>query len=139
MLNETIRALRQAARLTQVDLAKAMGVSKQCVSNWENDNIQPSVEMLVRLAQYFRVSTDFFAGAGKGRNDRRGRAERRRDRARTAVGGGPRRKRPLTNEKSAERRHDAAFRAFFLTKGAGKWYNRAERKEGRTLSAGKPC
>ena len=66
MLNETIRALRQAARLTQVDLAKAMGVSKQCVSNWENDNIQPSVEMLVRLAQYFRVSTDFLLGLEKG-------------------------------------------------------------------------
>ena len=66
MLNETIRVLRQAARLTQVDLAKAMGVSKQCVSNWENDNIQPSVEMLVRLAQYFRVSTDFLLGLEKG-------------------------------------------------------------------------
>lgn len=59
MLNEKIRSLRLSGRMTQVQLAKALGVSKQCVSNWENDNIQPSVEMLVRIARYFNVSTDF--------------------------------------------------------------------------------
>lgn len=59
MLNEKIRSLRLSGRMTQVQLAKALGVSKQCVSNWENDNIQPSVEMLVRIARYFHVSTDF--------------------------------------------------------------------------------
>ncbi|HIX09718.1 MAG TPA: helix-turn-helix domain-containing protein [Firmicutes bacterium] len=59
MLNEKIRSLRLSGRMTQVQLAKALGVSKQCVSNWENDNIQPSVEMLIRIARYFNVSTDF--------------------------------------------------------------------------------
>ena len=44
------------------NLVKALGVSKQCVSNWENDNIQPSIEMLVKLATVFSVSTDYLLG-----------------------------------------------------------------------------
>lgn len=62
MLNEKIKKLRLSYRLTQVELAKELGVSKQCVSNWENDNIQPSVEMLIRLAQFFNVGTDDLLG-----------------------------------------------------------------------------
>lgn len=61
-LNENIRNLRLARNLSQVDLAKALGVTKQSVSNWENNNILPSIDMLVRLAQFFSVSTDFILG-----------------------------------------------------------------------------
>jgi transcriptional regulator with XRE-family HTH domain len=59
MLNENIKQLRQARGISQVELAKELNVTKQCVSNWENDNIQPSVEMLVKLAKFFGVTTDF--------------------------------------------------------------------------------
>ena len=44
---------------SQVELANKLGVSKQCVSNWENDNVLPSIEMLVKLAKLFNVSTDY--------------------------------------------------------------------------------
>lgn len=59
MLNDRIKELRQAKRMTQVDLAKRLGLTKQCVSNWENDNVLPSVEMLSRIADFFGVSTDY--------------------------------------------------------------------------------
>lgn len=62
MLNERIRELRVAAGLSQVELADKLGVSKQSVSNWENDNIQPSIEMLVKIARIFNVSTDYLLG-----------------------------------------------------------------------------
>ncbi|MCI8880729.1 MAG: helix-turn-helix transcriptional regulator [Clostridiaceae bacterium] len=62
MLNQQIRTLRKAHKMSQVELAKALYVTKQSVSNWENDNIQPSVEMLVKLAKVFSVSTDFMLG-----------------------------------------------------------------------------
>lgn len=62
MLNERIKELRQSYQLNQVEMAKILGVSKQCVSNWENDNVLPSIEMLVRLAKYFNVSTDYLLG-----------------------------------------------------------------------------
>ena len=61
-LNENIKQLRQSRNLSQVDLARALGVTKQSISNWENNNIQPSIDMLIRLAQFFSVSTDFMLG-----------------------------------------------------------------------------
>ena len=45
LLHENIRKLRQGAGITQPEFAKAMNVTKQCVSNWENDNVLPSIEM----------------------------------------------------------------------------------------------
>mgnify|MGYP002625453283 CR=1 FL=1 len=61
-MNERIKELRVARGLNQVELAERLGVSKQSVSNWENDNIQPSIEMLVRLSHTFSVSTDYLLG-----------------------------------------------------------------------------
>lgn len=62
MLNNRINTLRLAFGWSQVELAKRLCVSKQAVSNWENDNIQPSIEMLIRLADTFGVTTDFLLG-----------------------------------------------------------------------------
>ncbi len=62
MLSENIRLLRQAKGLSQVDLSKELGVTKQCVSNWENDNVVPSIEMLIKIAEYFGVTTDYLLG-----------------------------------------------------------------------------
>lgn len=62
MLSQQIHALRSARRMSQVELARLLGVSKQSVSNWENDNIQPSIEMLVKLSEVFSVSTDYLLG-----------------------------------------------------------------------------
>ena len=67
MLNERIRQLREARGMTQVELARQLSVTKQSVSNWENNNIQPSVEMAVAIADFFGVTLD----------DLLGRAERR--------------------------------------------------------------
>ena len=62
MLNEQIKKLRMTCGITQVQLAKSLGVTKQSVSNWENDNIQPSIDMLIRIAEFFQVSTDYMLG-----------------------------------------------------------------------------
>ena len=59
MLGEQIRNLRTARNLSQVQLANRLGVTKQSISNWENNNILPSVDMLKRIAQFFRCSTDY--------------------------------------------------------------------------------
>ena len=61
-LAEQIRKLRKERRISQVELGKRLGVTKSCVCNWENDNVQPSVEMLVRMASLFSVSTDYMLG-----------------------------------------------------------------------------
>ena len=61
-LNENIKKLRIARGLNQVEFARVMGVSKQCVSNWENDNVMPSIEMLIKIADFFNVTTDYILG-----------------------------------------------------------------------------
>ncbi len=61
-LNENIRQLRISRGMNQVVFAKVMGVTKQCVSNWENDNVLPSIEMLCKIADVFCVSTDYLLG-----------------------------------------------------------------------------
>ena len=62
MLGNRINQLRSSLGWSQVELARRLNVSKQTVSNWENDNIQPSIEMLVRLSKIFGVSTDYLLG-----------------------------------------------------------------------------
>ncbi len=62
MLSERIKELRLSRNLNQVQLGEALWVTKQTISNWENDNIQPSVAMLVKIAKYFGVSTDYLLG-----------------------------------------------------------------------------
>ena len=62
VLSENIKNLRMLRHLSQVELAGCLHVSKQCISNWENDNILPSIEMLMKLADFFGVSTDYLLG-----------------------------------------------------------------------------
>lgn len=59
MLGEQIKSLRLAKGISQVELARDLGVSKQAVSNWENSNILPSVELLITIAKYFSCTTDY--------------------------------------------------------------------------------
>lgn len=66
MLGQRICEMRKALGWSQVDLAKRLGVVKQTVSNWENDNIQPSIDMLVRVAKLMNVSTDYLLGLDEG-------------------------------------------------------------------------
>lgn len=62
MFAKRIKYLRQTKELNQVQLSEKLGVAKQSVSNWENDNIMPSIEMLEKIADFFNVSTDYLLG-----------------------------------------------------------------------------
>ena len=59
MLGEQIKKLRIAKHLNQVQLSQHLGVTKQSISNWENNNIFPSVDMLKKIAQFFGCSADY--------------------------------------------------------------------------------
>lgn len=59
MFGDIIKNLRLPRNLSQVQLASELNVSKQTVSNWENNNILPSIEMLIKISHFFSVSTDF--------------------------------------------------------------------------------
>ena len=62
MFGERIKALRLSLGLNQVEFAKTLHVTKQSVSNWENENIQPSIDMLTKIAKLYSVSADYLLG-----------------------------------------------------------------------------
>lgn len=53
MFGEIIKKLRLSYNLNQVQLADELNVSKQTISNWENNNILPSIDMLIKIARFF--------------------------------------------------------------------------------------
>jgi len=59
MFGDKIKELRNSRGWTQQELGNRLKVSKQSVSNWENGNIMPSIELLTRLSDLFQVSTDY--------------------------------------------------------------------------------
>ena len=59
MFGDIVKKLRIAKNYNQVRLAEELNVSKQTVSNWENNNILPSIEMLIKITLFFSVSTDY--------------------------------------------------------------------------------
>ncbi len=59
---DNLKDLRQEKRLGQVELAKAIGVSKGVISLWENGLREPNMYSLIILAKYFGVSIDELVG-----------------------------------------------------------------------------
>lgn len=59
MLGDQIKKLRLASGMSQIELARKLNVSKQSISNWENNNIMPSIDMLKRICAFFSCSADF--------------------------------------------------------------------------------
>ncbi len=55
---EQIKRIREEAKLTQAQMAERLNVTRQAVSNWENDRNLPDIEMLIAIAASFRVSLD---------------------------------------------------------------------------------
>ena len=58
---DNIRATRMAARMTQEQLAEAVGVSRQTVAKWESGETVPDLEKCRLLAELFGVSLDDLA------------------------------------------------------------------------------
>ena len=48
--------------MRQEQVAKLIGVNKAAISTYENNTRQPSFDILVRLANLYRVSTDYLLG-----------------------------------------------------------------------------
>lgn len=62
---ENLKKLRENAKITQKQLAEAIGVSQQSINKYENHNIEPDIETLIRIADYFDTSVDDLIGHGQ--------------------------------------------------------------------------
>lgn len=57
-LGKQIKHYRQQMQLSQEELAGRVYVSRQTISNWENDKSYPDVNSLVLLGEVFQISLD---------------------------------------------------------------------------------
>lgn len=57
-LQISISAARENAQLTQLEVAKRMGVSKQTIVNWEKYRQTPSVKQAKELSLIFGIPLD---------------------------------------------------------------------------------
>ncbi len=62
MLSKNLKFLRKEKGIGQDALAKELNISVKTVSHWETGYSQPSIEQLIRLADFFDVSIDELVG-----------------------------------------------------------------------------
>ena len=69
MFSEKLKTLRENANLLQKELACELNVTSQTISGWEIGRTTPDYETLVKIAQYFQVSTDFLLNNNSKQNN----------------------------------------------------------------------
>jgi len=62
MERSRLRELRESNRLTQGSLGDKVNISQQAISRIERDVTSMSLEQLLILARYFKVTTDYLLG-----------------------------------------------------------------------------
>ena len=55
---EQIKKLRKETQLTQEQFAEKLNISRQAISNWENNRNLPDIEMLIQISKVFQISLD---------------------------------------------------------------------------------
>lgn len=56
---DRIEYLRKTNGISQEELADKVGVSRQAVSKWENEQSLPDLEKIITMSDYFGVTTDY--------------------------------------------------------------------------------
>lgn len=62
LIAQRIKDLMKSEKLTQMQLARALGVGQSSVSDWIKAKSEPSIENLWKLADFFDVSVDYLIG-----------------------------------------------------------------------------
>ena len=68
MLYKRIRDLREDGDLTQKEMAKILNCSQQVYSNYELGQRDIPTDILIKLALFFNVSTDYILGISDDRS-----------------------------------------------------------------------
>lgn len=69
MFAERLRTLRKSKGLTQLELAKLLGVSTSTIGMYEQGRREPELNFVMKIASYFQVSSDFILGFEKKRDE----------------------------------------------------------------------
>ena len=56
---DRIQSLRKQKGMSQIELADAIGVSRQAVSKWESEQTIPDLDKIVAMSEIFGTTTDY--------------------------------------------------------------------------------
>ena len=56
---KNLKKLREETGITQKQLAELIGVSQQAINKYENHNIEPDIQTMIRIADVFSTSVDY--------------------------------------------------------------------------------
>lgn len=59
---KNLKQLRQQKGISQQVLADFIMVSQQSINKYENHNVEPDINTLIKIADYFDVSVDYLIG-----------------------------------------------------------------------------
>lgn len=59
---QNLKKLREEEGISQKALAERIGVSQQSINKYENHNIEPDIETMIRIADHFNTSVDHLIG-----------------------------------------------------------------------------
>ena len=65
---DMIKELREDNDLTQEDIAVVLGTTQQVYSRYENGDNEMPIRHIIKLAQFYKVSTDYILGLKKEKN-----------------------------------------------------------------------
>ncbi|MBQ7040289.1 MAG: helix-turn-helix transcriptional regulator [Clostridia bacterium] len=54
-----LKQIRKEKKLTQLKVAMDLNISREALSHYENNKREPSIELLIKMSEYFNVSIDF--------------------------------------------------------------------------------
>jgi transcriptional regulator with XRE-family HTH domain len=61
-LGQQITALRKKKGISQADLGKRVETSGDIIGRYERDEVKPSIEVVIRMADVLEVSLDYLVG-----------------------------------------------------------------------------
>ena len=64
-IGNILMCLRKTKKLTQEDVARYLNISRQAYCRYENDQREPSLDTLCKLADFYEESTDTLLGREK--------------------------------------------------------------------------
>lgn len=62
MFYKKLKELRSKKDISQAELARSLGMSQQAIAKWETEKATPDPEMLIKIADFFGVTTDYLLG-----------------------------------------------------------------------------
>ena len=62
---KNLKKLREEKGVSQRQLADVISLSQQSINKYENHNIEPDIDTLIKIADYFDTSVDYLIGHSK--------------------------------------------------------------------------